>query len=116
VSREGIDIVDLAPPGAAVDLVPVPGKLTIFDFWASWCTPCRVLEEQLLELASRHKDVVAIRRIDIVDADSPATKRHLVPGNYDLPHLKVYGPDGILLFEATAPPDALIIRLRSLLE
>ena len=63
----GLDVSDLGKPGEAVDLVPVAGKITIFDFWAEWCQPCKVLEPALVEIARVHPEIVAIRRIDAVD-------------------------------------------------
>ena len=115
----GLDVVDLGPAGAAVELVPVPGKLTIFDFWATWCQPCKLLEPALVDLARAHPDVVAIRRVDAVDWDSPAVARYLTPGGFDLPHLKIYDARGQLVLEqssAVGSLDALIAAVRSLVE
>ena len=98
----GLDVVDLGPPGAAVDLVPVAGKITIFDFWATWCEPCKTLEPALVELARAHPDRVAIRRIDVVDWESAAVARHLTPGGFSLPHLKIYDATGRLVLERSS--------------
>jgi len=103
----GLDVVDLGPPGAAPALVPVPGKLTIFDFWAPWCEPCKVLDPALVEIARAHPTTVAIRRIDVVDWDSAAAATYLTPGGFNLPHLKVYGPDGALVLERSSEAGAL---------
>lgn len=113
----GLDVIDLGPPGAAVALVPVPGKLTIFDFWAPWCGPCKVLDPALVEIARAHPDTVAIRRIDVVDWDSAAAATYLTPGGFNLPHLKVFGPDGTLVLERSSETDklqALIDAVRAL--
>lgn len=115
----GLDVIDLGPPGAAVALAPVPGKLTIFDFWAPWCAPCKVLDPALVEIARAHPDTVAIRRIDVVDWDSAAAATYLTPGGFNLPHLKVYGPDGMLVLEQSSATDklqALIDAVRALAE
>jgi thiol-disulfide isomerase/thioredoxin/plastocyanin len=95
----GLDVVDVGKPGEAVDLVPVPGKLTIFDFWATWCEPCKILEPALVEIARAHPDVVAIRRIDAADWDSPVVARYLTPKGAGLPHLKVFDPAGRVILE-----------------
>jgi thiol-disulfide isomerase/thioredoxin len=90
----GLDVSVIAPAGEAVALVPylVPGKVTVFDFFARWCGPCREVDHHLKEVLTRQSDV-AVRKIDVVDWDSPAARKHLrdVP---DLPYLVVYGRDG----------------------
>ncbi|MCW5806063.1 MAG: thioredoxin family protein [Deltaproteobacteria bacterium] len=101
-----VDHAVVAPAGSGADLVPVPGRITVFDLWAEWCPPCRELDERLAALARAHPDRLAIRKLDVVDTDSAAWQRHLAPGKFDLPHVKVYGADGRLLFErSAAPPD-----------
>ena len=115
----GLDVVDLGPFGTAVELVLVFGKLTIFDFWATWCQPCKQLEPALIELARAHPELIAIRRIDAVDWDSAAVARYLTPGGFDLPHLKIYDRDGQLVLErssAVGALDALITDVRRLVE
>jgi len=88
----GLDKQDISRDGSAVPLVPVPGKLTVFDFWATWCEPCQTLDHELAELARRHPDAIAIRKLDVVDTDSPASKQYV--GAATLPHVKVYGQIG----------------------
>ncbi|MDB4960121.1 MAG: hypothetical protein JWP01_120 [Myxococcales bacterium] len=117
VDTAGLDVADLGAPGEAVALVPVPGKLTIFDFWAPWCEPCKILEPALVEIARAHPDTVAIRRIDVVDWDSAAAAKYLTPGGFNLPHLKIYDARGQLVLEessATGKLEALIERVRGL--
>jgi thiol-disulfide isomerase/thioredoxin/plastocyanin len=115
----GLDVADLGKPGEAVDLVPVRGKVTIFDFWATWCEPCKVLEGVLVDLARAHPDVVAIRRVDAADWDSAVVARYLTPKGLGLPHLKIYDPAGRLLLERsseTGKLEELIGAVRALVE
>jgi thiol-disulfide isomerase/thioredoxin len=88
-------------------LVPVPGKLTIFDFGASWCEPCKVLAPALAELARAHPDTVALRPIDVSDGDSP----------FDLPHVRIVDARGRIVLDASSEPGklgALIAAVRAI--
>ena len=107
-SWRGLDHEVLGPAGSAAPLTPVAGRFTVVDLWAEWCAPCRELDERLQALARRHPDRLAVRKLDVVDPDSEAWARYLEPGGFNLPHLKLYGPDGALIFERSAPPAELI--------
>ena len=114
-SWSGLDHETIAPPGTAAELRPVPGRITVFDLWADWCAPCRELDRRLEALARAHPDRLAIRKLDVIDGDSAAWQRHLAPGSFDLPHVKVFGADGALVFERTAPPAELVRAIEALL-
>jgi thiol-disulfide isomerase/thioredoxin len=102
VDWTGLDKVDITNDGSAVPLEPVLGKITVFDFWATWCKPCGVVDRELAELARKHPSELAVRKVNVVDDESPASKKYV--GAYTLPHIKVYGRDGKLLWEKSAPP------------
>ena len=46
----------LNPEGNQFILKSVLGKITIIDFWASWCRPCRVENPNLVQLYRKNKD------------------------------------------------------------
>lgn len=79
--------------GREVDLEAhlVPGKYVLFDFYADWCGPCRALEPRLLELAGRHSDLLALRKVDIINWDSEVTRQYRLSS---IPYMMLYGPDG----------------------
>ncbi|MEE4273417.1 MAG: thioredoxin domain-containing protein [Thermoanaerobaculales bacterium] len=79
--------------GRAVELTDhlVPGKYVLFDFYADWCGPCRALEPHLLDLAGRHADRLAIRKVDVINWDSEVARQYRMSS---IPYLVLYGPDG----------------------
>lgn len=89
--------VQVVSRGEPVDLaaLAVKGKYTIYDFYADWCPPCRAMDVELRQIASRHANV-AVRKIDIVDWTTPVVAQH---GVEDLPHLVLFGPDGSRMAE-----------------
>ena len=110
----GGDVAEVARAGEAVDLVPVAGKVTVFDFWAEWCVPCKRLDELLIDAARRHPGRLAIRRVNVVDWDSPAARRYLAPRRYALPHVVVTDAAGTVRLERSGTPEALAAAVEAL--
>jgi thiol-disulfide isomerase/thioredoxin len=79
--------------GEEVDLEAhvVRGKYTVFDFYAAWCPPCRVLSPALERLAVSQIERLAIRKVDIVDWTMPVASQH---GVESLPFLVLFDPEG----------------------
>jgi thioredoxin 2 len=91
----GGDIASL-PAGEAVNLLDQAraGKLTIYDFYADWCSPCRIVGPRLEALARSRPEEIALRKVDVVNWESDAAVRQ---GIDFLPYLAVVSPDGRLL-------------------
>jgi thiol-disulfide isomerase/thioredoxin len=70
----------------------VGGKVTVVDFYADWCGPCRRVSHVMNAIMSERDDV-ALRKIDIVDWDTPVAQQHMV-GIASLPYTIIYGKTG----------------------
>ncbi len=105
------DVLELVTQGEAVPLAGVPGKWTVIDFWAPWCEACIGLDAKLRELTGRQENL-AVRRVNIVDFDSPIARQEL-PGVDLLPRVRVLSPAGVVVFEASGPADKLFEAVRS---
>lgn len=92
---EGADVKEIAKDGEDVaDITAhlVKDKVTIFDFSAKWCEPCRELDEHILSILEVRKDV-AYRKLDVGDWDTPLGK-HYMTGVGQLPYVIVYDKAG----------------------
>jgi thiol-disulfide isomerase/thioredoxin len=63
----------------------------VFDFYAPWCPPCRVLGPALERLAGREPARLALRKVDIVDWTEPVARQY---GVESLPYLVLYDDRG----------------------
>jgi thiol-disulfide isomerase/thioredoxin len=85
LSLQGEDVPDLAAHAVA-------GKVTVFDFYADWCAPCRKVDAHMFALLNQRQDV-AYRKLNVVSWETPIARRYLA-GVPNLPYLVVYGRDG----------------------
>ena len=91
----GSDVVSLTNDGQKVGPLKklrVPGKHTVFDVYADWCGPCRLIDEALRRIVAERSDV-AVRKLNVVDFDSPLS-RELGSGFEALPYVVVFSPSG----------------------
>ena len=71
------------------------GKLLLVDFFADWCSPCRVVAPKVQELAERYPAVRVVK----VDVSAPQSSREALDIR-GLPTFKIY-KDGLRQFTYT---------------
>lgn len=54
VGNMAADIKGLDPDGKEISLMQVKGKVTLIDFWASWCGPCRKENPNVVKLYNKY--------------------------------------------------------------
>ena len=69
------------------------GRVTVFDFYADWCGPCRGLSPALEEMAKNDPEI-ALRKIDIVNWRTAVAHQFNI---YSIPQVKVYDRSGRLV-------------------
>lgn len=109
IDREAPAVPALALPGipglTEADLRT--GEVTVVNFWASWCPPCRAEHPVLLEMAARG---IRVAGVNMMDDEAAALKYLEEDGN---PFFAVgFDPRGRDRVEwgVTAPPETFIIR------
>lgn len=80
------------------------GYITVVDFYATWCGPCRRVSPILEKIAAENGDVV-LRKVDIGDWGSPVTTRYNVNS---VPNIRVFDRQGRLVARPTSNPDEVL--------
>ncbi|MFH2144772.1 MAG: thioredoxin family protein [Candidatus Omnitrophota bacterium] len=78
--------------------VIILGKITIVDFYADWCGPCRRISPYLEQLANSDADVF-LRKIDIVNWKTPLVQQYNIRS---VPNIRVFDRQGNMVGSPTA--------------
>ena len=84
------------------------GKITVVDFYATWCQPCREISPLLKALARDDQDIV-LKRVNIFAWKSQTAMQYNVTS---VPKVLVFDRKGRLV----APPDSSIYNIRKYVE
>jgi len=87
--------IEVISHGAQVDITRhlALGNVTIVDFYADWCGPCRQISPSLEQMA-RTDPEIALRKIDIVNWNTAVVKQF---GIHSIPQVNVYNRGGNLV-------------------
>jgi thioredoxin-like negative regulator of GroEL len=87
--------IEVISHGAQVDINQhlALGNVTIVDFYADWCGPCRQLSPSLEQMA-RSDPQIALRKIDIVNWTTAVTRQFNI---HSIPQVNVYNRGGRLV-------------------
>ena len=84
--------VEVITHGAQVDITKhlALGNVTVVDFYADWCGPCRQVSPRLEQMAKTDPEIV-LRKIDIVDWKTAVVRQYNV---HSIPQINVYNRGG----------------------
>lgn len=122
--------------GKRISIDDLKGKVTLVNFWATWCPPClvelpRMEKEIWLKYKSDEFVMVAIAReqseqeivafrekygFSFPIAADPLREAYKLFGNGGIPRSYLVGPDGSILFQSVGYDDAEFDRMKNILK
>jgi thioredoxin 1 len=80
-------------------------KPVIVDFWADWCTPCKVIAPVLEEIAETNSDKVTVAKLDI-DANPQIAAQYQI---LSIPTMLVFKGGEVVKQVVGAKPKAALV-------
>ncbi|RIK10439.1 MAG: oxidoreductase [Acidobacteria bacterium] len=92
-----------------VSLVSTAGQVTVVNFWASWCGPCRT-ETPMLAAAARELSSQGVQFIGVNIRDDRAAAAAF-EREFDVPFPSIYDREAALAatWKVTAPPSTFVV-------
>ncbi|MFN0246701.1 MAG: TlpA family protein disulfide reductase [Kofleriaceae bacterium] len=87
----------------------VPGRITVVDYWATWCTACKQIHADLEAARARWPDVT-IERVDATEWPGP-TAPTLPAGVTGLPAIEVFDRKGVRTHLLVGPDASRIVEI-----
>jgi thiol-disulfide isomerase/thioredoxin len=107
-AQSPLDFTITALDGKKIQLQTLKGKVIVFDFWATWCEPCRIqhpMYEDVKKTYANRDDVVFLYLS--ADEDRDAVPNFILQQKWDR---KVYYDDGLArLLQVTGIPTTVIL-------
>lgn len=112
IGQKAPDFTAKSPEGADVSLYQNLGKVTIIDFWASWCGPCRIENPNVVKLYNQYRDK-GLQIIGVsLDKDADKWKKAIADDQLSwihLSHLKMWDDPIAKQYNIRAIPATLIL-------
>jgi peroxiredoxin len=100
-SQANLDFTVKDMHGANVRLADYKGKVILFNFWATWCPPCRAELPGIIELYDQYKDKGLV--ILGVSGDDDAPTLRAFADEWKIRYPMIVGRDETALFDAYGP-------------
>ncbi len=79
----------------------IPGKITVIDFYATWCGPCKQLAPILDDIIRKQPNTV-LRKVNIGNWGSSIAKKYNITS---VPNVRVFDKNGHMVGTPTSRPD-----------
>lgn len=95
--------------GQEISLAQVAGKVVVFDFWATWCPPCRESVPELKALTKKYPNDKLVLISVSADSDEEAWREFVAKKNMDWAQYRDHDHKILEAFDVHAFPTYLVI-------